>query len=69
MMTPQKYPQNLHTPKNIHFSEPPPPQKKKKKKKKILKFKILNPKKWPEPTYVWKYQGALIYFIGQICAL
>ena len=21
----------------------------------ILKFKILNPKKWPEPTYVWKY--------------
>ena len=24
---------------------------------KILKFKILNPKKWPEPTYVQKYQS------------
>ena len=45
------------TPKNIHkilihkkysfFWKPP----------KILKFKILNPKKWPEPTYVWKYQS------------
>ena len=22
-MTPQKYPQNLHTPKNIHFSDSP----------------------------------------------
>ena len=27
------------------------------KPQKILKFKILNPKKWPEPTYVWKYQS------------
>ena len=40
-MTPKEYPQNLHTPKNIRFSEHPPPQK--KKKKLILKFKILNP--------------------------
>ena len=24
---------------------------------KILIFKSLNPKKWPEPTYVWKYQS------------
>ena len=23
----------------------------------MLKFKILNKKKWPEPTYVWKYQS------------
>ena len=22
---PKKYPQNLHTPKNIYFSDPPPP--------------------------------------------
>ena len=21
-----------------------------------MKFKILNPQKWPEPKYVWKYQ-------------
>ena len=33
--------------KNIHFSETP----------KILKFKILNPKKRSEPTYIWKYQS------------
>ena len=33
---PKKYPQNLHTPKNIHFSGNP---------KKILKFRILNPPK------------------------
>ena len=26
-------------------------------KKYILKFKILNPLKWPEPTYVWKSQS------------
>ena len=32
---PKKYPQNFHTPKNVHFSEAP----------KILKFKILNPQK------------------------
>ena len=35
VMTPQKFPQNLHTPKNIHFFWKP---------QKILKFKILNPK-------------------------
>ena len=46
-MTPKKYPQNLHTPKNIHFFWKPP---------KILKFKILNPKR-PEPPCVWKYQS------------
>ena len=38
----------LIPPKNIHFSENP---------QKILKFRILNPKKWAEPTYVWKYQS------------
>ena len=27
---PKKYPQNLHTQKNINFSDPPPPKKKKK---------------------------------------
>ena len=43
----KKYPQNLHTPKNIHFFWKTP---------KILKFKILNPKKWPELMYEWKYQ-------------
>ena len=35
-MTPEIYPQNLHTPKhpkNIHFSDPPPPKKKTKTKK------------------------------------
>ena len=24
---------------------------------KIMKFKILSPKNWPEPTYLWKYQS------------
>ena len=47
-MTPKKYPQNFHSPKNIYFSENP---------KKISKFKILNPKKLTESTYVWKYQS------------
>ena len=46
---PQK---NIHKffipPKNINFSENP---------QKILKFRLLNPKKWAEPTYVWKYQS------------
>ena len=46
---PQENPQNFHTPKNIHFSENPP---------KILKFKILNPNKCPEPTSVKKYQSS-----------
>ena len=46
-MTPKKYPQNIHTPKNIHLSE----------NRKKSKFKILNPEKWPETTYVWKYQS------------
>ena len=32
---PKKYPQKLHTPKNIYFSENP----------KLLTFKILNPQK------------------------
>ena len=45
---PKKYPQNLHTPKKYSFFW---------KLKKILKFRILNPKKWAEPTYVWKYQS------------
>ena len=46
-MTPKKYPQNLHTQKIIIFSENP----------KNIEFKILNPKKWPEPMDVWKYQS------------
>ena len=41
-MTTYKYPQNLHTPQNIHLSENP----------QNIEFKILNPPKWPEPTYV-----------------
>ena len=45
---PKKYPQNLHTPKKYSFFWKP---------KKILKFRILNPKKWAEPTYVGKYQS------------
>ena len=45
---PKKYPQNLHTPKKYSFFWKPP---------KILKFRILNPPKKPEPTYVWKYQS------------
>ena len=36
MIAPQRYPQNLHTPKNIHFSENPP---------KILEFKNFEPQK------------------------
>ena len=40
-MTPKKYPQNLHTPKKYSFFWKP---------KKILKFRILNPKNWAEPT-------------------
>ena len=35
-MTPKKYPQNRHTPKNIHFSENP---------QKLLKFQNFEPKK------------------------
>ena len=48
----------LHTPINIHFSEPlPPPKKKKKNKYWIQNF---EPKKWPKPTYVWKYQSTYL---------
>ena len=36
-----------YPPKNIHFSEPP----------KNIEIQILNPKKYPKPTYVWKYQS------------
>ena len=55
---PKKYPQNLHTPKNINFSEPPPPPPPPPpKKKNKLKYKILNPKNCPEPAYVWKFQS------------
>ena len=46
-MTPQKYPQNLHTPKNIYFSENP--QK--------IEIQNFEPQKLPEPTFVWKYQS------------
>ena len=47
-MTPKKYPQNFHTPKKYLFFWKP---------KKISKFRILNPKKWIEPTYVYKDQS------------
>ena len=73
-MVPKKYPQNLHTPKNIYFSEKP---------QKILKFKTLTPKKWSEPTYVWKYPrtppfppgvprryffcGSFMFFLSCVC--
>ena len=50
-MTPKKYPENLHTQKIFIFWNPP----------KILKFKILT-KKWPEPTYVWKYQSTPVEY-------
>ena len=46
-MTPKKYPQNFHTQKNIYFFE-------NQKKYQIQNF---EPKKWTEPTYVWKYQS------------
>ena len=39
------YPQNFHTPKNNDISETPP---------KILKFKISNPQKWSQPTYIYE---------------
>ena len=43
---PKKYPQNLHTPKNINFSKPPPPPpKKKKKKQKKNEIQNFEPKK------------------------
>ena len=45
-MTPKKYPQNLHTPKNIQFSEPlPPPPKKKKKNKKNIEIQNFETQK------------------------
>ena len=47
-MTPKKYAQNLYTPKKYSFFWKP---------QKILKFWILNPKKWAQPSYVWKYQS------------
>ena len=39
---------NKNTPKKYSFFWKP---------KKVLKFRILNPQKWVEPTYVWKYQS------------
>ena len=49
-------PKNIHKifipPKKFHFSDPPPPPPPTQKKKNILKIKILNTKKWSEPTYV-----------------
>ena len=44
-------PKNIHKifiPKKILIFWNPP---------KILKFKTLNPKKWPEPTDLWKHQS------------
>ena len=40
------YQQNLHTQKNNHISKTP----------KILKFKLLNPPKLSEPTYIYIYK-------------
>ena len=40
------------------------------KTKKILDFRILNPKKWAEPTYVWKYQSTPLgstYLLLSVC--
>ena len=42
---PKRYPQNLHTPKNFHFSENP---------QRYWNSKFWTPK-WCEPTYEWKY--------------
>ena len=47
-MTPPKNIHKIFLSKNYSFFWNPP---------KILILKILNPKKWPEPTYVWKYQS------------
>ena len=55
-MTPQKYPQNLHTPNNIQFSEtpPPPPPPPPKKKHKNIEIQNFEPhlKKKIARTYV-----------------
>ena len=37
------------------------------KPNKILKFKILIPKKWPEPTNVWKYQSTPVHVHYNVC--
>ena len=47
-MTPKTYPQNLKTPKNIHFFWKP---------QKNIEIQNFEPKKWTEPTYVWKFQS------------
>ena len=46
---PKKYPQNLHT-QNLKT----PPK---------IEIQNLNPKKWPEPMYVWKL-GLLLPIVG-----
>ena len=48
LLWPQKNIHKIFIPKKYSFFWKPP---------KILKFKILNPKKCPEPTYLWKYQS------------
>ena len=60
-------PNNIHkffiTKNNIFFWNPPPP------KKKNIEIKIfLNPQKWPEPTYVWKYQTTPLELSVQLTA-
>ena len=65
-MTPKKNIHKTFIPKKYLFFWKP---------EKILKFKILNPKKWPEPRYVWKYQSTpppppgleYAYFLSFIC--
>ena len=43
----KKYAQNLYTPKIFIFLKTP----------KNIEIQNFNPKKWHEPTYVWKYQS------------
>ena len=61
-MTPQKYPQNLHTPKNINISDPPPPPPQKKKKIFVIqKFKQKN------APFLRMYQTVSEYLPPPLC--
>ena len=56
-MSPKYSPILWRSPTNIHKIFIPTKKSFFWKPPKILKFKILNPQKLPEPTYVWKYQS------------